>query len=116
MKCLNLTKEAVKIFGVNFSYNKKLEHEMNFQCHIVKTESILRLWRMSNLTTEGKVLVFKSLAVSKIVHLSLITMVLHAIINQLNNIPKKFIRNGEKSKNKTFITLKQLRRRWFERR
>ena len=43
---------------------------------------------MRNLTTEGKILVFKSLANSKIVHLSLITTVPQAIINQLNNINK----------------------------
>ena len=30
MKSLNLTKETVKILGGDFSYNKKLEHEMNF--------------------------------------------------------------------------------------
>ena len=36
MKCLNLTKETVKILGVHFSENKKLEDEMNFQSHIVK--------------------------------------------------------------------------------
>ena len=38
MKCLNLTKETVEILGVHFSYNKKLEHEMNFQSHIVNIE------------------------------------------------------------------------------
>ena len=36
MKCFNLTKETVKIFGVPFSCNKKLEHEIDFQSHIVK--------------------------------------------------------------------------------
>ena len=56
MKCLNLTKETLKILGVHFSYNKKLEHEMNFQSNIVKIESVLRVWHMRNLT---KVLVFK---------------------------------------------------------
>ena len=35
MKCLNLTKETVKILGVHFSYNKKLEHEINFQSDII---------------------------------------------------------------------------------
>ena len=53
MKCLNLTKETVKILGVHFSCNKKLAHEMNFQSHIVKIESVLRLWCMRNLTIEG---------------------------------------------------------------
>ena len=43
MKYLNLTKETVKILGIHFSYNKKLKHEMNFQSHILKTESVLRL-------------------------------------------------------------------------
>ena len=83
---LNLTKETVKILGVYFSYYKKLEHNINFQSRIVRIESAQRLWHMRNLTTEGKVLVFKSLAISKIVHLSLITTVLHTIINQLKKI------------------------------
>ena len=83
---LNLTKETVRILGVYFSYYKKLEHNINFQSPIVKIESAQRLWHMRNLTIEGKVLVFKSLAISKIVHLSLITTVLHTIINQLKKI------------------------------
>ena len=61
----------------------------------MKIESALTLWRMRNLTTEGKVLVFKSLAIFRIVHLSLITTVPHAIINQLNDIKKNFIWNGK---------------------
>ena len=81
VKCLNLTKETVKIFGIHFSYIKKLEHATNFQIHIVKIESVLRLCRMRNLTIEGKLLVFKSLAVSEVVHLSLITTVRHTVIN-----------------------------------
>ena len=67
------------------------EHEMNFQSHVVKIENVPRLWHMRNLTTEGKVLVFKSLAIFKIVHLKLITTVPHVIINQLNIIQKDFI-------------------------
>ena len=64
----------------------------------MKIESALRLWRMRNLTTEGKVLVFKSLAIFRIVHLSLITTVPHAIINQLNDIKKNFMWNGRNPK------------------
>ena len=39
MKCLNLTKETMKILGIHLSYNRKLEHEMNFQSHIVKLKA-----------------------------------------------------------------------------
>ena len=52
---------------------------------------------MRNLRIEGKVLVFKSSTISKIVHLSLITTVPHAIINQLN-VKKSFIWNGKNPK------------------
>ena len=88
MKYLNLTKTTVKILGVHFSYNRKLEHQVNFQSHIVKIDSVLRLWRMRNITIEGKKLVFKYFTISKIVHLSLTTTVPHGIINQPNNIQK----------------------------
>ena len=64
----------------------------------MKIESVLRLWRMRNLTIEWKVLVFKYFAIFKIVHLSLITTVPHAIINQLNEIKKNFMWNGRTPK------------------
>ena len=47
---------------------------------------------------EEKGLVFKFLAISKVIHLSLITTVPHTIINQFNNIQKSFIWNGENPK------------------
>ena len=56
---------------------------------------------MRSLTTEGKVLAFKSLLISKIVYLSLIIKVTQVIINQLNVIQKTF---------------KQLQRQWVYRR
>ena len=50
---------------------------------------------MKNLTIEGKVLVFKSLATSKIVHQSLVTTVPHAkLIN--STIYKKTLYGTEK--------------------
>ena len=43
IKCLHLKKETVKILGMHFAYNKNLKHKMNFQSHIVKIKSVLRL-------------------------------------------------------------------------
>ena len=48
---------------------------------------------MRNLTLEGKITIFKTLAKSKIVHLSLVTNVPMQIINELNKIQKEFIWN-----------------------
>ena len=43
---------------------------------------------MRNLTLEGKITIFKTLAISKIIHLSLVTNVPTQIINELNKIQK----------------------------
>ena len=44
---------------------------------------------MRNLTVEGKIIIFKTLAISKIIHLSLVTNVPTEIINKLNKIQKE---------------------------
>ena len=51
---------------------------------------------MSNSVIEEKNLVFKSLAISKIVHLALVTTVSQTIIYQLNNIQKKLYMERKK--------------------
>lgn len=60
---------------------------MRFQSRITNIQSLQKLC-MRNLTIEGKVLAFQSLAISKIIHISLIIQVTHAIINQVNIIQK----------------------------
>ena len=46
---------------------------------------------MPNLTVEGKITISKTLAISKIIHLSLVTNVPMEVIKELNKIQKKFI-------------------------
>ena len=70
---INLINETVKILGVHFLYYKNLEQDKKFSEHIVKIESILKLWCMRQLTLEERITVFKSLAISKVIHLLLIT-------------------------------------------
>ena len=98
MDCIDLTKKTIKVLGIHFSYNKKLETEENFIRHVWKIEKVLKLWRMRNLTVEGKITIFKTLAISKIIHLSLVTNVPTEIINELNKIQKEFIWNGNNPK------------------
>ena len=87
--------EAVKILGCHFSYNRTLQQENNFRKHISKIENILKLWRMRNLTLEGKINVFKTLAISRIIHLVLVTPISNDLINYLNTIQKSFLWNNK---------------------
>ena len=73
MECIDLTDVVIKILGIYFSYNKKLEQEKNFLNHIVKVQKILKFWKLRNLTIDGRIIVFKFLAISKLIHLALVT-------------------------------------------
>ena len=52
---------------------------------------------MRKLTLEGKITIFKSLAISKIVHLAIITKVPNTVIEELKQIQKIFSWVNEKS-------------------
>ena len=55
MKNVNLTKETIKILGVHISYHKKLQENMNFCDSIKNIVNVIKLWRMRNLTLEGRI-------------------------------------------------------------
>ena len=97
-KYVDLNDETVKILGVHFSYNKNLEQDKNFSDHIIKVENILKLWRMRQLTLEGRITVFKSLAISKVIHLLMITKLHNNTIDIMYKIQKNFIWQGKKAK------------------
>ena len=91
MGYIDLTKNSVKILGIHFSYNRKIENEENFIKFVKKFENVLKVWRTRNLTVQGKITIFKTLAISKVIHLALVTNVPLVIIVQLNEIQKDFI-------------------------
>ena len=59
---------------------------MEFLSHIVKIQNILKLLKLRNLTIEGRIDIFKSLAISKIIDLDLVTEIPTSIINLVNKI------------------------------
>ena len=89
MKCVDLCKDTMKITGVQFSYNKTKQDEKNFLETITKIQIVLRIWKMQSLTLESKIIVFKTLAISKIVvYLSIMIKIPTEIIVELKKIQK----------------------------
>ena len=84
IRCVNLYEVTIKILGIHNSYNKQLGNDENFKKYIAKIENVLKLWRARNLSLEGKITVFKSLALSKITHLALVKTIPPSVIDQLN--------------------------------
>ena len=91
LRCENLYEDTIKILGIHYSHNKQLENDENFKKYISKIENALKLWRARNLSLEGKITVFKSLALSKITHRDLVKTILPSIIDQLNKTQQNFI-------------------------
>ena len=91
IKCIDLRLNTVKILSIYFLYNKKIESDENCLKQITSIEKVLKLWRMQNLTLEGKLTVFKALAIFKIVCLALITNIPTSSMKELNKIQKEFI-------------------------
>ena len=98
MKAVDLTKECVKILGIYFSYNKEVMNDKNFVDTVGKIEKLLNIWRQRNLTLEGKIVIFKTLAISKIVHVSYLSLVPKSVIEKLEKIQNDFLWNGKKAK------------------
>ena len=98
MRCINFCTEAIKILGTYFSYNSKIKEECNFLKIVSNVQSVLNLWRYQNLILEGLVVVFKSLAISKIVFQALIAPVPTHVIKALETIQTTFLWNNSNSK------------------
>ena len=91
IECVKLNNDVIRILGTCYSYNKKLENEKNFLNHIIKLQNILNMWRMRKLYLSSKISIFKTLAFSKTIHLTLVTSVPSSTIHLLNKIQKIFL-------------------------
>ena len=107
IKCIDLMKEAIKILRKTllrlrffFSYDKDLQLENNFRKIILNIERILKLWRQRNLTLEGKIIIFKTLALSKVTFFAEVLVIPNQIIDGLQQIQKDFLQNSSSPKEK----------------
>ena len=93
------------MFNASYSFQKNFENQENFMNPVLKIEKLLRFWEMGNLYIAGKITVFKTLAISKIVHLALVKVIPSSVILELDKIKKHFIlKNGNpKIKQESFV-------------
>ena len=89
MRCIGLNNDTLKILGTHLSYNKKLKEEKK-KCFKTLTDiqRVLKIWKMRNLTLEGKIVIFKTKVVSKIVYQSIITTIPKYVVNEPEKIQK----------------------------
>ena len=65
--CRDINNDILKILGTNFSYNEKLKEEKTFYKTITDIQGVLNISKKRNLTLEGQIVIFKTIAISEIV-------------------------------------------------
>ena len=63
--------KTFKLFLTFFCYNQKLQTQKNFVKSITNMQNALNLWRIRNITLKWKIIIFKTLAFSKTLDLTL---------------------------------------------
>ena len=81
-----LTRDAIKILNTYFSYSMNLMNQ-NITVKLLPIfMAFLKLCGMRNLSIQCKTVVFKTLALSKLVYLALFTVILNHIIDEIAKI------------------------------
>ena len=91
MQTVDLTKDAIKTLGIYFLHNINLMNQKHYCKTITIIHGILKLWRMINLSIESKIVVLKTLAISELVYLALLTVIPNHITEEVAKIQKSCI-------------------------
>ena len=104
-KWVNLNSGAIRSLGIFTSYDTDLVENLNFLDNLKCLTDVLNLWCGRGLSLEGKILLFKSLALSKLLYSCTMKVPSKQIIERLNIIHKNFIWNNKhpKIKHSTLI-------------
>ena len=105
VKELEWTDEPVKYLGVYLTRNKNESEQLNWFCKVEKVKSILKYWKMRNLSFYGKVLILKSLIISQFVYVASVLPVPETIIIELNRLLYNFLWNSKREKVKRSVLL-----------
>ena len=90
VRCIDLNIDMLKILDIRFSYNEKLKDEKNFYKIVTDVQRVVKIWKMRSLKVEGKIVILKKIAISKIVFQAFITTVPKHTVNALKKYKKLF--------------------------
>ena len=85
---IDLNIDTSKILDTYFCYNEKLKEKKHFYKIVTDIQWGLKIWKTKKLTLEGKIVIFKTIVVPKIVFQAFITIALKQIFNEPKKIQK----------------------------
>ena len=97
-KWVNIASEAIRTLGIYNSYDTDLAEKLNFLDNLKPFSDVIKAWEPREMSLAGKILVFKTLAVSKLLYVCTFKNPSTQIIESLNSIQKKFIWSKKRPK------------------
>jgi hypothetical protein len=95
-----ISTESIKICGITFSSNAKLEYARNVEDKIIKLEQQIIRWLPRYLTLEGKLLIVKTFGLSQIIYSLQMCEIKDSDVKKLESIIYKFLWNKKWSGNR----------------
>ena len=100
-------KEPVKALGIYFSYDKHASERCNFVSKLEQLTRQLHWWKARDLTLLGKVLIIKTIGLSKFIYAASVLHVPENIIMDVNRELFNFLWNGKVDKVKRDIVIQE---------
>ena len=100
-------KEPIKALGIFHSYDQRACAKANFEDKIAKLIKQLHWWKARNLSLIGKIMIVKSLGISKFALVASLLHIPEDIIKRINTIIFSFIWNGKTDKVKRKILIQK---------
>ena len=97
-KWVNIASEAIRTLGIYNTYDRDLVEKLNFLDNLKPYSDVISAWESRGLSLAGKILVFKTLAVSELLYVCTFKNSSTQIIESPNSIQKKFILSKKRPK------------------
>ena len=97
-KWVNINCNAIRTLGIFNSYDNDLEDKLNFLDKLKSVKGVMKTWEQRGLSLAGKILIFKSLALSKLLYASTMKCQNRQILGQINLMHENLIWNEKRPK------------------
>ena len=103
--CLNLLSDSIKILGVHFSDPQSLYNDRNYLTILKSLQEVLNLWSTRRLTLAGRIQVFRTFGISKMLYISYMNRVPSLIMEELKKFTLHLFGRAKKQKLSTLHLL-----------
>ena len=100
---LEWTNEPIKYLGVYITQGKKESESLNWNLKLEKVNSLLRVWKMRNLTYYGKITIIKTLIASQFVYIATCLPIPQKFVVNLNRLIYSFLWGSKREKVKRAV-------------